>query len=436
MAKGQTKKRSTWDRCVELLKEKRSRFRIRARGDSDIIQIREIENGKTVREFSSQGYRKDDDGDVEDLTNLCLRASEAGEWAGRAGGSVAVVKTWSELAEVVLVDLRKRVAREGSRKNAEGHLKQIAKFKSEVTEYTLERWAFERDPVLYPSAFRNRQETISHIHRAKHNGRQILDLTKTISKLKAAKPTGAVKKEQERRTEEVKSTPTDQQMQKYLDGLDGMEQWTLAIIATYGLRPSEAWHAEAIDEDGWLIIPGEGKTKTGRHIAPPLPSAWVKRYQLKENFKRFQAELNARWTIRWADRDGLRVPVNNSQVSNSLYKKIEQKLIPRLYDDQGEWCRPYDFRHSYAIRCFTSEETRADSSEDFARWMGHGVDVHERVYLRFMSKTREDEALKAKRAKRAADAPQQESPAEVAELPEDVLAKLEKLKKLEALMSS
>ena len=349
---------------------------------------------------------------------------------------MAEVKTWDELAQVVLLDLRARVAREGSRKNTEGHLKQIAKFRGHVTAHELEKWAFDRDPITQPSAFRNRQETISHIHRAKHMGRRILDLTNTISKLKAAKPTGAVKKEQERRTEEVKSTPTDRQMQKYLDGLDGMEQWTLAIIATYGLRPSEAWHVEAIDEDGWLIIPGEGLTKTARHIAPPLPSAWVERYQLKKNFERFQQELNARWTIRWADRDGLRVPLNNSQVSNSLYKKIEQENIPRLYDDQGEWCRPYDFRHSFAIRCFTSEETRADSSEDFARWMGHGVDVHERVYLRFMSKTREDEALKAKRAKRAADAPQQESPAEVAELPEDVLAKLEKLKKLEALMST
>ena len=436
MAKGQSRKRSTWDRCVELLKEKKTTFRMKKHSKSDVIQVRQLEAGRVVREFSSRQYSISREEDIENLTQLCISASEAGVWPEIAGGSVGRIESWEDLARVVTEDLRKRVAREGSRKNAEGHLKEIAKLRGAVTEYKLELWAFDRDPITQPSAFRNRIETISHINRAKIRGLQVLDLSKTLAKLKAAKPTGAAKKEQSRRSEEVKCIPTDGALQLWLDGLDGMEQWTLALIATYGLRPSEAWHAEEIDSDGWLIVPGEGLTKTSRHIAPPLPSAWVERYGLKKNFTRYQNELNKRWTIRWEERDGLRIPVNNSQVSNSLYKKIEQKSIPQLLDEKGEWCRPYDLRHTYAIRCFTSEETRTDSSEDFARWMGHSLDVHERVYLRFMPARREDEALKAKRAKRAADAPQQESPAEVAELPADVLEKLAKLEQLQKLLGS
>jgi len=434
MAKGQSKKRSTWDRCVELLKEEGCIFRLKKHSKSDIIQIRQIENGKSVREFSSHTYRVDSDEDIENLTELCRRASRAGTWTLGAGGSVSVVKTWADLADVVRTELRKRVAREGSRKNTEGHLKSIAKLRGEVTANGLESWAFERDPVTQPAAFRNRMETLSHIHRTKLKGIPVIDLTKAIARLKAAKPSGAVKKEHKRRAEEVKCIPGDASLQRWLDQLDGVEQWTLALIATYGLRPSEAWHAEKINEEGWLVIPGEGLTKTCRHIAPPVPSAWVDRYGLEENFDRYKRELNARWRIRWEDRDGLSVPVNNSQVSNSLYKRIESDSIPRLYDDQGRWCRPYDLRHSYAIRCFTSEETRADSSEDFAKWMGHSLDVHERVYLRFMSATREDEALMAKRAKRASEAPSKESPTTKVELPEDVQAQLEELKRIKQAM--
>jgi len=436
MAKGQTRKRSTWDRCVERLRESKSIFRMKRHSKSDVIQIRQLEAGRVVREFSSREYSIDKEEDIENLTDLCLSASKNGKWPEMAGGSIGKIETWADLAKVVTEDLRKRVAREGSRKNAEGHLKEIAKLRGAVTEFKLETWAFERDPITQPSAFRNRIETVSHINRAKVRGMQVLDLTKTLAKLKAARPTGAAKKEQERRTDEVKCIPTDSALQRWLDSLDGMEQWTLALIATYGLRPSEAWHAEEIDADDWLIVPGEGLTKTSRHIAPPLPSAWVERYGLKKNFARYQKELNERWTIRWEERDGLRIPVNNSQVSNSLYKKIEMKSIPQLLDEKGEWCRPYDLRHTYAIRCFTSEETRTDSSEDFARWMGHSLDVHERVYLRFMPARREDEALKAKRAKRAADAPQQESPTEVVELPADVLEKLAKLEQLQKLLGS
>ena len=428
MAKGAAQKRSTWDRCVQELQEIRSSYRIRRVAASELIQIKEIQGGKTIRQFSSQGYRHTSEEDIEAITELCKRAHKAGHWDKTVGGSVSDVKTWGELAGEVERDVIKRIAREGSRANTLGHLKQISKFSGQVVGLKLEQWAMERDPVTQAGAYRNRIETLSHINRTK-----LIELSSVIERLKAKRPTGAAKKELERSSVEVKAIPADEALEGFLDQQDGMVQWLLALIATYGLRPSEAWHAEGIDEDGWIVVPGDGLTKTVRHIAPPVPSAWLDRYELKENFKRYQEELNKRWVIKWEERKGLLIPTNNRQVTNCLWREMGRKGLRLWVGD--EWVRPYDLRHSYAIRCFTHEETLGDQEEDVAKWMGHGVDVHRRTYLRFMTKRQSDDALKKSRAYRSENAPQQESPTEAVELPDDVLKKLEKLKKLEALLS-
>ena len=117
-----------------------------------------------------------------------------------------------------------------------------------------------------------------------------------------------------------------------------------------------------------------------------------------------------------------------------LRKRFGKEFPFLMVEEENEWVRPYDLRHSYAIRCFTNPEVFGQTEEDFARWLGHGLEVHKRVYLRFMSTTREDEALKARFVAKKKDAPQQDSPTEV-ELPEEVIKKLAKLKKLEALLS-
>ena len=436
MAKGTRQKRSVWDKWVEVLQEERCRFRMRQISASPILQVLEYEKGKKVRQFSSVVYRKDSEKDIENLAMLCRRCHETGEWDGTAGGAISTIETWPDLAQVVLKDVRARIAREGSRKNIEGHLGEMRLWRGQVTANKLFEWGLERDPVAKPSAFRNRIDTISAINKAKWNGQSILQLDETIKTLKALKPTGAKKKELELRSEKIRAIPTDRQLEKWLDGLEGMMQWTLALCSAYGLRPSEAWHAEGIDEDGWIVIPGDGKTKTMRHIAPAVPSTWVKRYHLRENFEKYQRALNARWTIRWADRDGIQIPVNNSQVSDSLRKRFGTEFpLLRVEEYDNEWVRPYDLRHSYAIRCFTNAEVLGQTEEDFARWMGHGVDVHKRVYLKFMTETREDEALKARFAAKKTDAPiEQESPTVVAELPENVLEQLEELKRIKQAM--
>ena len=396
------------------------------RVNKPFIFIREFEAGQTLAEFSSKIYRHDSDADIAACAAQCIAASQGKGWGGTSKPTAhQIALTWELLAESALANLQARVARIGSRKNAEGHLREIAKMGGPVTAKALERWALQRDPVIQPSAFRNRIETISHINKAGD-----LRLDETLINLKAQKPTGAAKKEQERQAQKVKAIPTDQVLEEWLDGLEGFEQWTLALIATYGLRPSEAWHVVSIDKDGWVHVPGDGLTKTEEHFAPPQPAHWVDRYDLRKNFKKHQAKLNETWAIVWEERGGLRIPTNNSVVTNSLYHRLYKKRIPQLLVKE-EWVRPYDLRHSYAIRCETSSDPElvATPSEEFAKWLGHTLEIHRRVYLAWMTAERRKAGLKARVGKT------QESPAE-AGLSNEVLAKLAKLEQLEKLLNS
>lgn len=425
MAKGKSAI-SAWDHWGAVLKVKQTRFRMVKRNDTPFIHIREIENGKVVRQFSSGIYRPEIDEDIAACAAQCIAASQGKGWGSTSKPTAnQIALTWELLADSALANLQARVARVGSRKNAEGHLAEIARLKGPVTAKALERWALQRDPVTQPSAFRNRIETISHINKAGD-----IRLEETLINLKAKKPTGAAKKERDRQTQKIRAIPTDAALEEWLDGLKGFEQWTLALIATYGLRPSEAWHAVSVDEDGWIHIPGDGLTKTEEHFAPPIPAHWVDRYELRKNFKKYQSKLNQAWAIAWEERGGLRIPTNNSVVSNALYFRLYKDRIPRLHVE-SEWVRPYDLRHSYAIRCETSEDPElvATPSEEFAKWLGHTLEIHKRVYLAYMTADRRKAGLKARVGKT------QESPAE-AGLSDEILAKLAKLEQLEQLIGS
>jgi hypothetical protein len=107
--------------------------------------------------------------------------------------------------------------------------------------------------------------------------------------------------------------------------------------------------------------------------------------------------------VRFAEVSGVRIAVNNVAVSNSLYKEFQRKGLQKLWapvaDGEGmDWVRPYDLRHAYAIRCATSAETADAFDDDMATWMGHGLDVHRRIYLRWLSSSRRKESLQRRRS--------------------------------------
>ncbi len=462
MPRGRTRQ-SAWDRCVADLAARRNRYRMVQRSRSPWVYVREYDSGQVLRTFSTGTYRYDDDADVEACYQRCLLSHSVGRWQDPDGPLVAEAIDWPRFARRVLESVRERIPKVASRAHAEGHLRTIARFSGPVCAVRLERWARECDPIAQAHPFRKRLETLAQVHAS-----GLLNMSDTLARLRALRPRGSARKRQEQRTQRPRAIPSDRALQDWLDQLSGVERWVFALIATYGLRPSEAWHAEEIDAQGWLTVPGDGLTKTARHYAPPVPAAWVARYQLADRFSQYQEKLLERWPLKWEERDGIRVPINNSAVSNYLYKlqrdraqpgggiypaQVAPLVAPAAEGGGTDWVRPYDLRHSYAVRCFTDPQVNGLPTEDHAAWMGHGADVHERIYLRWMPASRQKLALQERHTRLGPGAPQerQEGPSaprraesdttgapeaslEPQGLPADVVEKLAKLEQLERLL--
>jgi integrase len=425
MPRGAAAKKSAWDAASELLKEKACSYRMRKLNQTSIIQIREVCDGKVTRQFSSRVYLANNDEHILNLAQVCLRSGKLGYWTGDTDPNTKGLG-WAELARVSAENINGRILREASKSGFLRDLKTIGGFTGEVSTKALELWAMEADPVKTPHAFRNRVDTLSQINKA-----NLIDLEPLLKTLRGRKVKGAAKKEIDRAANKIKAIPLDDNLQEYLDQQEGMLQWTLALIATYGLRPHEAWHATGIDSTGWIEIPGDGKTKTCNHIAPPVPSDWLERYKLRNNFEKFSAELNERWKVKWVENRGVHVPVNNHALTQMLYKELVRKNNKLWVDmpDGLEWVRPYDLRHSYAVRCFTHPECFKDTMDAVAEWMGHSVEVHKDKYLRFMGTDKKNAAIKEKRRDRQAQ-PTQAVSTDLQKENEELRQKLEALKQL------
>ena len=389
-----------WEQCVHELKIRHSRFRLRRHAASPYIYVREMEGGRKVNEFSLKPKRWCSRDDIEEARDLCIQGHRQGSWpTPQSRRTVASGSDWSELAEACIADIKLRICKEGSRAHSINDLrKRIAQFRGPVEARRLQAWVLEHDPRLQLKSFNRRIETLSQIQRSGQ-----MDLTAELQRLRDMRPKGAAEKIRKASSMRVRVIPTDEDLQHWLDRLEPFHQWVFGCIATYGLRPHELWHAEGIDSQGWISIPGDMKTKTGEHFAPAVPDAWVERYALRETWEHVHGQLNARWTVRFAEVSGVKIAVNNVAVSNSLYKEFQRKSLQKFWapiaDGEGmDWVRPYDLRHAYAIRCATSVETAQAFDDDMASWMGHGVDVHRRIYLRWLSSSRRKEALQRRRA--------------------------------------
>ena len=48
---------------------------------------------------------------------------------------------------------------------------------------------------------------------------------------------------------------------------------------------------------------------------------------------------------------------------------------------------PYDFRHTWAVRMATDERCKGITDKQAAKAMGHSLEVHQRIYQKWVSKT-------------------------------------------------
>ena len=108
MPSGNVKRESVWDRCVRDLQSRGTSFRMSRIERSSVIRIRQLLDGKILREFSSQGYHwrnaqglttSKEEKEIESCYKLCLQADEDGSWVA-AGGALAVeeIKDWPSFA--------------------------------------------------------------------------------------------------------------------------------------------------------------------------------------------------------------------------------------------------------------------------------------------------------------------------------------------------
>jgi integrase len=384
-----------WSRANAVLKDSGAPYRLRATVKTPFIYVRHLagKGQAPLAQFSLKPLRADSREDISEALQRCLDAHRLGHWpSGSPVGVAAPGITFAQLAERTL-ELVNRRLKASSSAHTRGHLRQLATLEGYVTIERLKSWAQEV-PAEKLSAYVKRLETLSSIDqviRADACLAQVLDIRALLTELRDLKPKGGELKRIKDSRRKPKAIPTDQELQDWLDTIaDPLIQWAFALIATYGLRPSEAWHVLPIDEHGWITVPGDQLTKTATHVAPALPMAWVERYRLRAQFEQRQQELRQRWRIQWTDLGGRQVPNNNTALSNYLYKQFQlrgqAKLWAKAWEADGQdWCRPYDLRHAYAVRCWSHEESRQVPMAEHAEWMGHGLALHRSTYLKWMT---------------------------------------------------
>nr|WP_231597906.1 hypothetical protein [Synechococcus sp. CBW1002] len=322
-----------WDHCARELVARRCRFRLRRYDRSSSIYVCELVQGVHVREFSLAPLLHRRDEDVERARDLCLEGQRTRPWpeplAARGGTSRL---RWQGLVEACIADIEVRICKEGSRVHAINDLKlRVARFRDPADPQRLLSWAMEVNPLTHLKRFNHRIETISQIHRS-----GLMDLTAVLQQLRGMRPKGAAEKIRKASSMRVRVIPSDADLEHWLDRLEPFHQWVFACIAVFGLRPHELWHAEGIDDRGWISIPGDMKTKTSEHFAPAVPEAWLERYQLRQNWDLFHGQLNARWTVRFAEISSVRIAVNNVAVSNVLYKEFQHRGLQKLWAPRAE----------------------------------------------------------------------------------------------------
>lgn len=395
-----------WRQANAKLKALGVPYRLRADARSPFIAIRQLAPGRKepIRQFSLKPLLVESLEDVEEALARCLEAERLGHWPGEgeAGGAAPRI-TFAQLAERTLRHVEGRL-KASSSAHMRGHLRQLAQIQGHVTVDRLRAWVLEVPPSSL-SAYEKRLGTLSamdQVLQADAGLAVLFDLQELLGELRRLRPKGGELKRIRQATQKPKAIPTDAQLQDWLDAIaDPLLQWVYALVATYGLRPSEAWHVLPIDADGWITVPGDQITKTATHVAPAVPMAWVRRYRLREEFERRQGELRERWKIQWAELGGRRLPNNNTSLSNYLYKQFQlrgqEKLWAKAWDGDGlDWCRPYDLRHAYAVRCWSHPEVRRVPMVEHAEWMGHGLELHRRTYLRWMTPEVRAAAAKAR----------------------------------------
>ena len=154
------------------------------------------------------------------------------------------------------------------------------------------------------------------------------------------------------RSTKPREIPADDLIVEWRDKIPNTSwQWVYGMLATFGIRPHEAFFCEFIDQYTLRILEG----KTGGRITRAIMPEWAEKWRLIE--------------------------VDLPKVTGKSHRDFGQRVSHRF----GKYAMPfvpYDLRHGFAIR--GSIVKRLPVSV-MAQMMGHSVGVHTRIYHAWLS---------------------------------------------------
>jgi integrase len=158
--------------------------------------------------------------------------------------------------------------------------------------------------------------------------------------------------------------PDDDQIEVIRDAIPSkIYQWVYGMLAVYGLRPHEIYHLDLkrLENDG--VVKVLSTTKTGERLVWPCKAEWVEQFRL--------CDVNP---------PSCAPGTPNKRLGERISGRFRKYHVPHI---------PYALRHAYAIRLARFEVPDAFA----ARWMGHSVSVHTKIYQAAISEREHQEVF-------------------------------------------
>ncbi len=424
----------TWETTVLELQQEEMRHMIRRRKNkSPYIRLKDTKTG-------SEASLKPLTWEVtEDITQAANISRLIGDYPfptnkeveeliqklqkGESLDSSGAIYNWDEVLEI-LDDHLASTMKASSAKNVRSDIRNLYKQGTPFIWQKVKAWVFQKDVSSRP--FRNRLDALEQLRLAISNKfgdepewlmRKELVTLRDQHKSSSSKST---RYQPGADISGVRAIPTIEEAEKYLDHIGEdypLEQWCLAMQMCYGLRNHELHHCSPITKldletgmaAGWLYIPGTWRTKSKfEHWTFPLVPSWIERYKLSENFETMQFSLTKRAKPKivsalnmkepWdpSNDNDLGVCINNDYLGSFITKRLRDVLpawkagIP---DARGQSkkagkridIKPYDLRHTWAVRVSTAPEWNHVDENVAASAMGHDLATHRKHYQKWIS---------------------------------------------------
>ncbi len=159
-------------------------------------------------------------------------------------------------------------------------------------------------------------------------------------------------------SQQPKNIPSDEVIEEWLEKIPNSEwRWVYGVMATFGLRPHECWFCRFEDAETLQVNDG----KTGARVVKALHPEWVEKFDLLSG--------------------------KPPKVTGRVFRDYGQRTYKQFGRYGIDEFTPYDLRHAYCIRASVHYRLPDVIAASYA---GHSVDVHVRVYNRWITRAQHD----------------------------------------------